>query len=49
MFQYDEHEQNLQGDRGHGEEVNRNHLTDVIVQERLPVWPGGRGSLRRIR
>ena len=40
MFQYDEHEQNFEGDRGHGEEVNRNHLTEVIAQERLPDLAG---------
>ena len=49
MFQYDEHEQNFEGDRGHGEEVNRNHLTEVIARNVFQVWPGGRGSLRRIR
>jgi hypothetical protein len=41
MFQYDEHEQNFEGDCGHGEEVNRNHLTEVIAQERL-AGLGGR-------
>ena len=40
MFQYDEHEQNFEGDRGHGEEVNRNHLTEVIAQECLPGLAG---------
>jgi hypothetical protein len=40
MFHYDEHEQHLQGDSRHGEEVNRNHLTEVIAQERLPGLAG---------
>jgi hypothetical protein len=40
MFQYHEHEQNLQGDGRHGEEVKRNHLTEVIAQERLPSLAG---------
>ena len=40
MFQYDKHEQHLQGDGRHGEEVNRNHLTEVIAQERLPGLAG---------
>jgi hypothetical protein len=40
MFQYDEHEQNLQDNGRHGEEVNRNHLTEVIAQERLPSLAG---------
>ena len=30
IFQCDEHEPSFEGDRGHGEEVNRNHLTEVI-------------------
>jgi hypothetical protein len=49
MFQYDEHEQNLQGDGRHGEEVQRNHLREVNARNVSQVWPGGRGSLRRIR
>jgi len=40
MFQHDEHEQNLEGDRGHGEEVHRNHLSEVIVQKRFPGLAG---------
>jgi hypothetical protein len=40
MFHYDEHEQHLKGDRGHGKEINRNHLTEVIVQEDLPRLAG---------
>jgi hypothetical protein len=40
MFQYDEHEQHFERDRGHSEEVNRNHLTEVIAQERLPGRAG---------
>ena len=35
MLQHDEHEENLQGDRGYGEEIDRNHLAEVIVEERL--------------
>ena len=40
VVQYDEHKQNLHRDRGYGEEVNRNHLPEVIVQERLPGLAG---------
>jgi len=40
VFQDDEQVQNLHGDGGHGEEVNRNHLAEVIVQERLPGLAG---------
>ena len=40
MFQYDEHEQNFEGGRGHGGEVNRNHLTEVIALLRLPGLAG---------
>jgi hypothetical protein len=36
MFQYDEHEQNLQVMVGTVKKFNRNHLTEVIAQERLP-------------
>src|SRR5215471_1384929 len=31
---------NLQGDRGYGEEIDRNHLAEVIVEERLPGLAG---------
>ena len=31
VFQHEEHEQNLHRDRGYGEEVNGNHLADMIV------------------
>jgi hypothetical protein len=40
VFQYGEQEQHLHRDRGHGEEFNRNHLAEVIVQERLPGLAG---------
>ena len=40
MFQHDEHEQSLERDRGRGEEVNRNYLSEVIVQGRLPGLAG---------
>lgn len=36
MFQHDEHEQDFQADRRHGEKVDRDHLTKMVVQERLP-------------
>src|SRR5215471_7071562 len=47
MLQHYEHEQNPQADRRHGEEIHRDHLAEVVVQERLPCLPGGRRSLRR--
>jgi hypothetical protein len=37
MFQ---HEQHLHRDRGHGEEVHRDHTTKVVVQEGLPGLAG---------
>jgi len=40
MLQHDEHEENLQGDRGYGEEIDRNHLAEVIVEKRLPGLAG---------
>src|SRR4029434_1102625 len=36
MFQYDKHEQYLHRERRHSKEVDRYHLTDMIVQESLP-------------
>src|SRR5215469_18598633 len=42
MFQHQEHEQHLPRDGRHGEEVDGNHLTDVIVQEGLPGLARGR-------
>ena len=36
MFEYQEHEQHLHADGGHGEEINRDHLADMIVKESLP-------------
>jgi hypothetical protein len=36
MFQHDEHEQDFQADRRHGEKVDRDHLTKMVMQERLP-------------
>lgn len=36
MFQHDEHEQDFQADRRHGEKVDRGHLAKMVVQERLP-------------
>jgi hypothetical protein len=38
MFQYDEHEQNLQGDCRHGEEVKRNVKKKYLPAE-LKAWP----------
>ena len=40
MFQHEEHEQHLQADRGQREEVNRNHLANVIVKESSPCLTG---------
>jgi hypothetical protein len=40
VFQHDEDEQHLHRDRGHAEEVHRDHLAEVIVQERLPGLAG---------
>ena len=40
MLQHYEHEQNPQADRRHGEEIHRDHLAQVVVQERLPCLPG---------
>jgi hypothetical protein len=45
MFQHHEHEQHLHRGRGHDEEVHRDHLTKVIVQECLP---GLAGSSRQL-
>jgi len=40
MFQHQEHEQHLHRDRRHGEEVYRDHLSKMIVQEGLPGLAG---------
>ena len=45
MFQHQEHKQHLHRDRRYGEEVYRDHLTKVIVQEGLP---GLAGSSRQL-
>ena len=45
MFQHQEYEQYLHRDRRHGEEVDGDHLTQVIVQEGLP---GLTGSSRQL-
>src|SRR5215472_15843365 len=41
MFQHQEqereYEQHLHRDRGHGEEIDRNHLAEVIVEKGLPA------------
>jgi hypothetical protein len=42
MFQQDEHEQHLHGDRRHGEEIDGHQLAEVVVKKRLPAlrrWP----------
>lgn len=42
MLQYKEDEQNSQTDGRYGEEVDRDHLAEMVVQERLPglrMWP----------
>src|SRR5580700_5523078 len=42
MGQHQEHVQNLEADRRHGEEVGRHELLDVVVKERPPGlagWP----------
>src|SRR4029453_17485831 len=36
MFQHDKYEQHLHRERRHSKEVDRYHLTDMIVQESLP-------------
>src|SRR4030095_12114998 len=36
MFQHDKYEQYLHRERRHSKEVDRYHLTDMIVQESLP-------------
>jgi len=52
MLQYDEHKQHFQGDRGHGEEIDRDHLTQVVVKKGLPCltgWPGKLSQNARYR
>ena len=49
VFQHDEHEQHLHGQRRHGEEIDRHQLADMVVKERLPPLRGGRGTDCRIR
>jgi hypothetical protein len=49
VFQYDKHKQNFHRDRGHGEEVHRNHLPRWLCNNVFQVWLGGRGSFRRMR
>lgn len=42
VFQYDEHEQHLHGDRRRRKEIDRHQLTEVVVKKRLPSlsrWP----------
>ena len=36
MFQYEEHEQHLHGDRRHDEEIHGSYVTDVVVEKGLP-------------
>jgi hypothetical protein len=36
MFDYKEYEHHPQADRGHGEEINRDDLPEVILEERFP-------------
>src|SRR5215470_18496403 len=36
VLQHEEHEQHSHADRGHGEEVNRDHLAHMVVKEGLP-------------
>jgi len=40
MFEHEEHEQHLHADRADSEEVNRDHLPDVIVKECLSCLTG---------
>jgi hypothetical protein len=44
MGQHQEHVQNLEADGGHGEEVDRDKLLDVVV-EKCPPGLAGRLSL----
>src|SRR5713226_4896762 len=42
VFQHDEHEHHLHGDRRHREEVDRHQLAEMVVKKRLPSltrWP----------
>ena len=42
MFQHDEYEQHLHGDRRHGKEIDGHHLTEMVVEKGLPRltrWP----------
>src|SRR5215467_844478 len=49
MFQHQEYEQHLHRNRRHGEEVDGDHLIQVIVQEGLPGLPCRRGNFRSSR
>src|SRR5215467_1882042 len=40
VLQHEEHEQHSHADRGHGEEVNRDHLANMVVKEGLPRLTG---------
>ena len=47
MLQHEEHEQDLHHDGRDGKEVDRDHLSGMGVQERLPVLAGhADGALR---
>src|SRR5262245_28624845 len=41
MSQHDRYEQHPKADRRHGEEVDRDEILDMVVQETLQVWEGG--------
>jgi hypothetical protein len=48
VFDHEEHEQHLQADRRHGEEVNREDLADVILRKVFQC-DGGSLTVRRTR
>jgi hypothetical protein len=47
---FQEHnEQHPHGNCGHGKEIDRDHLADMVCRKVRHVWLGGRRSPRRMR